>query len=203
VNVELLVLLAGAVLIVGGRTTFVLIAYVVLAVTATMLIPTSALASPLAFAVLALTTVMKVLVAPLVIVFFLRGNPAASDLRPSLGLPWRLMLAIAFALVAAGVRTVPALAGMPHQDLAAYVILCGVGMLVVHRNLLAHVIGLLALGTGIMLAGTVLAPQLPESIELGATFDALVGTFIGLAIVRAFVLHNPLLDVESLRKLRG
>jgi hydrogenase-4 membrane subunit HyfE len=76
-------------------------------------------------------------------------------------------------------------------------------MLVVHRNLLAHVIGLLALGAGVTLAGAVLAPQLPESVELGATFDAVVGTFIGLALVRAFVAQNPMLDVEFLRKLRG
>jgi hydrogenase-4 membrane subunit HyfE len=53
------------------------------------------------------------------------------------------------------------------------------------------------------LAGALLAPTLPESIELGATFDALVATFIGLALVRAFFAHNALLDVDALRSLRG
>ena len=202
-TVELLVLVAGAVLIVSARTLHVLLAYVVLAATAIVLVPHSALATPLALAVFAATTVMKVFVAPLVVVVFLRGNSAASDLRPSVSMPVRFALAIGFALVAAGVGRLPALAGIPQQSLAAYVVLCGVGMLVVHRNLLAHVIGLLALGAGITLAGAVLAPQLPESVELGATFDALVGTFIGLALVRAFAERNALLDVESLRKLRG
>ncbi len=102
-------------------------------------------------------------------------------------MPLRLLLAIGFAMVAAAFARLPALAGIPMQGLVAYVALCGVGMLVVHRNLLAHVIGLLALGAGVTLAGAVLAPQLPESVELGATFDAIVGTFIGLALVRAFV----------------
>ena len=76
-------------------------------------------------------------------------------------------------------------------------------MLVVQRNLIAHVIGLLAFSAGIALAGSAIAPGLPEAVELGASFDALVVTFIGLAIVRAFLTHNPLLDVASLRRLRG
>lgn len=202
-NLEPLVLLAGAVLIVSSRTPSVLLAYVVLAASATALIPSSALVTPLAFAVFALTTTMKVVVAPLVVLMFLRAHPAASNLRPSISLPLRLVLAIGFALVAAGVGRLPALSGIPSLGLAAYVVLCGVGMLIVHRNLLAHVIGLLALGAGITLAGAILAPELPDSVELGASFDALVGTFIGLALVRALVSRNVSLDVESLRKLRG
>ena len=88
-------------------------------------------------------------------------------------------------------------------DIAVVTVLCGVGMLIVHRNLLAHVIGLLVLGAGTELAGAALAPGLPASIELGATFDVLVATFIGLALVRAIIAHIPLLDVDSLRRLRG
>jgi hydrogenase-4 membrane subunit HyfE len=202
-SVNLVVLLAGAVLIVSARTAFVLAAYVALAVTASVLILPSVLESPLAFSFFLLTTVMKVIVAPLGFMLFLRGNPAAADLRPSLSLPLRLLLAIAFALVAAEFARFPALAAIPMQRLVAYVVLCGIGTLVVHRNLLSHIIGLLALGAGVTLAGAVLAPQLPESVELGATFDVLVGTFIGLALVRAFVAKNPLLDVGSLTKLRG
>ena len=76
-------------------------------------------------------------------------------------------------------------------------------MLIVHRNLLAHMVGLLVLGIGIGFAGSMLAPGLPEPIELGTAFDALIATVIGLAIVRAIVVHDPLLDVESLRRLRG
>ena len=202
-NLELAILLAGAVLIVSARTRYVLAAYVVLAAIASALIAPSALISPMTFAIFALTTTLKVIVAPLGMIFFLRGNPAAGQLRPSLTMPQRLALAIAFAIVAAQVAHLPALAGIPMQRVVAFVILCGTGMLVVYRNLLAHLLGLLALGAGITLAGAVLAPQLPESVELGATFDALVGTFIGLALVRAFLAHNPLLDVDSLRRLRG
>ena len=88
-------------------------------------------------------------------------------------------------------------------DVVALIILCALGMLVVQRNLIAHILGLLAFSAGITLAGSAIAPGLPAAVELGASFDALVVTFIGLAIVRAFLAHNPLLDVASLRRLRG
>lgn len=202
-NLELFVLLAGAVLIVSSRTHSVLVAYVVLASTATALVPSLALGTLLALGVFALTTTLKVVVAPLVVLLFLRANPAASNLRPSISLPLRFLLVIGFALVAGAVGRLPALSGIASFGFAAYVVLCGVGMLIVHRNLLANVIGLLALGAGITLAGAVLAPELPEAVELGASFDALVGTFVGLALVRAFISRNLPLDVESLRKLRG
>ena len=46
------------------------------------------------------------------------------------------------------------------------------------------------------------APQLSAAVELGAAFDVLVTTFIGLALLRT--LHQRgLLDVDYLRNLRG
>ena len=202
-TMDLVVLVTGAVLLVNGRTFQVLIAYVVLAVMAGALGATAALASPATFALFAVATLLKVVLAPLGIVLFVRANPAAADLRPSMPLPGRLLLVIAFALLAKMVTRLPAVATVPMADLIAFVVLCGVGMLIVHRNLLAHMVGLLVLGIGIGFAGSMLAPGLPEPIELGTAFDALIATVIGLAIVRAIVVHDPLLDVESLRRLRG
>lgn len=201
--IELLLLIAGAVLLLNTRTVQVVIAYVVLAATASALIAPSASQSSLSLALFVLSTLLKVAVVPIGIILFVRANPAACDLRSSLAMPARLVTVIVFALVARAVSHVPSLGAIPLQSLVAYVILCGVGMLIVHRNLLAHVVGLLALGSGITLAGAVLAPTLPDTVELGATFDGLIATFIGLCLVRAFVTHNPLLDVESLRRLRG
>jgi hydrogenase-4 membrane subunit HyfE len=133
----------------------------------------------------------------------LRANPAADNLSSSVPATLRLALVILIALAARAVTQDPALSGIPMLGTAVFTVLCGIGMLMVHRNLLAHVFGLLVLGTGIELAGAMIAPGLPASFELGATFDVLVVTFIGLALVRAIATHNPLLDVESLRRLRG
>jgi hydrogenase-4 component E len=200
---SLIVLVTGAVLILNGRAVGVLIAYVVLALTVAVLGAGAALASPATFALFAVATLLKVVLAPLAIGLFVRVNPAAEDLRPSVPVPVRLLLVIAFALAAELASGMAALASVPMLNLVAFIVLCGVGMLIVHRNLLAHMIGLLVLGIGIGFAGSMLAPGLPEPIELGTAFDALIAMFVGLALVRAIIVHDPLLDVESLRRLRG
>jgi hydrogenase-4 component E len=200
--VDAILFLAGAILLLSTRTTQMLVGYAVLAVTIGVFVVPAALGSPLSLVLFGVSALLKVVVAPLGILAFVRANPKAGDLRPSLAAPVRLLLVVAFALVARG-AIVPTLGNAELQSVTVYVVLCGIGILIVHRNLLSHVVGLLVLGTGVTLAGAILAPTLPESVELGATFDALVATFIGLALVRAFFAHNPVLDVDALRSLRG
>jgi len=200
---DLVVLLAGAALILNTRTLHVMIAYIVIAAIATLAIVPTAAGSPLALGLLIVSALLKLVAAPLGVWLFVRANPATRDLRPSIPLAGRLVVVIALGIAARIVAEVPAFKGIAMIDVAAFVILCALGMLVVQRNLLAHVLGLLALSAGITLVGAAVAPRLPESVELGASFDALVITFIGLSIVRAFLAHNPLLDVASLRSLRG
>jgi hydrogenase-4 membrane subunit HyfE len=192
-TLAVLIVAAGGVLLVTSRTAVAVVAYVVLAAAATVLIAPAVASSPAAVVAFSITTAMKVVVAPLVLLGFLHAQPAARALQPSLAIPLRLLLAIAIAVL--GLQSA--------MGLGIAVIAVGAAALLVHRNLIAQLIGLLALGTGVTLCGAVLAPGLPETVELGATFDALVGTFIGLALVRAFAAHDPLLDVESLRRLRG
>ncbi len=201
-TVALVLLLSGAGLVLSTRTLHMLAAYVAIALTISFLVAASASTSLLSLVLLAIATLLKVFVAPVGIVAFVRANPDADNLRPSLSAPLRLLLVLAFAIVS---RTVAHVLGpsVPLQSVLAFIVLCGVGVLIVHRNLLAHVVGLLVLGAGVTLIGSALAPSLPESVEFGATFDALVSTFIGLALLRAYFAHNPLLDVESLRRLRG
>jgi hydrogenase-4 component E len=200
--IDVILLLAGAVLLLSTRMTQMLIGYAVLAVTVSLFVAPAALGSTLSLALFVVSALLKVVVAPLGILAFVRANPKADDLRPSLAAPVRLLLVVAFALIARG-ATIPSLGDAALQSITVYVVLCGVGILITHRNLLSHVIGLLVLGAGVTLAGAVLAPTLPESVELGSTFDAFVATFIGLALVRAFFAHNPVLDVDALRSLRG
>jgi len=200
---ELLMLLAGATLIVNGRTSQALVAYIVLAATASAILLPASLSTPTAVALFSVSVILKVGLAPIGLRIFLRANPTADDLRPSMSAPVRLVLVIAMAIAARSIAQDPDLAAVPMLGTAVFTLLCGIGMLMVHRNLLAHVIGLLVLGTGIELAGAMLAPGLPAAFELGATFDVLVATFIGLALVRAIATHNPLLDVDALRRLRG
>lgn len=198
----LLVAVAGAALIATSSAAMALLAYVALAVAASALIAPAAAGAPLPLALFAATTLLKVVVAPLGILWFVRSQPAARALRPHAGLPFRLLLAIVLAALAASVPPLAHVAMLPLQ-IGLYLVGIAAAMLVVHRALIAHVIALLALGAGITLCGTALAPALPESVELGATLDTLVGTFVALALIRAFAFHAPLLDVDDLRRLRG
>lgn len=199
---EILILFAGGALIVCGRTSLVVAGYVAVALIATLSqLPAST--STLTLGLLAVSAFLKLCVAPAGVLLFAAKNVEARDLRPALAIPWRLLIVLAFVVMARVAGAMPAFAAFPSIDLGLYVAICALGMLMLQRSLLANLLGLLALGEGVTLSGTAFAPTLPESIELGATFDVLVITFIGLAIARAFLVHNPLLDIESLRRLRG
>jgi hydrogenase-4 membrane subunit HyfE len=203
VTFELLIFLAGSVLILSTSTFQVLVAYVVIAASVDVVAAQASLSAPLTLAFFATAFLLKAVVVPIGIWTFARRNPTARSLRPAAGLPLRLIVVLVLAFASGYVSGWPGLATAPLAAIVADIVLCGMAMLVIHRNLLAQVIGLLVLGTGVTLAGAAFAPQLPEAVELGAAFDAMVVTFIGLALVRAVLTDNPLLDTESLRSLRG
>src|SRR6185437_8790440 len=98
-TLALLIVTAGGVLVVTSRTAWAVGAYVVLAAGATVLIAPVAQASSLAAIAFSITTVMKVGIAPLLLLVFLRALPAARALRPSLPLPLRVVLAIGLAVL--------------------------------------------------------------------------------------------------------
>lgn len=202
-TVDLLILLAGAGLLIDTSTARVVIAYAIVVAMVAVLAAPAALSAPLPLAFFVAAFFLKLVAAPIAIWEFVRRNAAARTLRPALDLPLRALVVLVLVFAARLVPQVPGLGAIPHAGMAAYIVLCGLAMLVVHRNLLAQVIGLLVLSSGVTLAGIVSAPQLPEAVELGAAFDVLVVTFIGLALVRALITDNPLLDTESLRRLRG
>ena len=199
---QILILFAGGALIVCGRTSLVVVAYVAIAFVSTLSqLPAST--STLAASLLVVSALFKLGIAPLGVWLFASRNVEARNLRPAFTIPLRLLIVLALVAAAKAAGSMSSFAAFPGIDMGLFVVLCGLGMLIVQRSLLANLLGLLALGEGVALAGAAFAPTLPESVELGATFDILVVTFIGLAIARAFLVHNPLLDIESLRRLRG
>jgi hydrogenase-4 membrane subunit HyfE len=203
VTIELLAFLAGAGLILDTSTARVVTAYAVIVGLVAFVVAPATLNAPLPLVFFTAAFALKLVAAPIAIWAFLNRSAAARSLRPALDLPLRLIVVLALAGASQLVPRVPGLGSIPHAGMAAYIVLCGLAMLVLHRNLLAHVIGLLVLSSGVTLAGIICAPQLPEAVELGAAFDVLVVTFIGLALVRTMMTENPLLDIESLRRLRG
>jgi len=92
---------------------------------------------------------------------------------------------------------------VPAAGVVFYAVFTSMLIVLLHRNLLAHVIGLLMLGSAITLAGAVFAPGLPGAIEIADTFDAVIATVVALSLARALIAFNPNLDVRSMRELRG
>jgi hydrogenase-4 membrane subunit HyfE len=192
----------AAIMIVDTRAKHVLAGYIAIAVV------TTAIAVPVASGTLeglilfVLATALKVVLAPIGILWFIRRNPGSEDLRASAPLPARVLIVIGLVLLCRSVDRLPIAADLPQQTTVAFVILCGIAMLITHRNVLADLLGLLLFGAGITLEAALAAPRLPAAVELGAAFDVLITTFIGIALLRTLQ-ERDLIDVDRLKKLRG
>lgn len=192
----------AAIMIIDTRAKRVLASYVAIAVVTTAITLPGASATLESLVLFGFATLLKVVLAPVGILWFIRLNPGAEDLRASVPLPVRVLIVIALIVLCRAVEHLPIAADLPQQSTVAFVICCGIAILIAHRNVLADLLGLLLFGEGITLEAALSAPQLPAAVELGAAFDVLVTTFIGIALLRT--LHErDLLDVDRLKSLRG
>jgi hydrogenase-4 component E len=197
----ILAVLSG-IMIVDTRAKRVLAGYVAIAIVTTIMTFSGAAATLGGLMLFSVATALKVVAAPIGILWFIRLNPEAEDLRASAPLPVRVLVVIVLVVLSRAVDRLPGVGGLPSQSIVAFVVLCGIAILILHRNVLADLLGLLLFGAGITLEAALVAPQLPAVVELGAAFDVLVTTFIGLALLRT--LHERgFLDVDHLRNLRG
>src|SRR5579864_1990046 len=97
---QILLLLAGVLLLVPASTRFMLAGYMLLAGTACSLSFPAVLGSAASVGLFVLILFVKLGAAPAGILSFVRKNPQADDLRSSGTAPTRLLLAIVFAGVA-------------------------------------------------------------------------------------------------------
>jgi hydrogenase-4 membrane subunit HyfE len=200
--VTALILLSAAALAIDPRFRSALVAYAIFtAATLYLAFPVgAALTETVFFAVLA---AIKLIVGPGALIYLVRRYHVPENLGPSLGLVWRLVI-VGTALVAAyEVRHMTAFAGVGSTTVVFDALFTSMLIVVLYRNLLAHTIGLLVLGSAITLAGAVFAPGLPYAIEIADTFDAVIATFVALTIARAVIAYDPRLDIRGLRDLRG
>lgn len=200
--IETLIVVSALALMLDARLRSALVAYAVLTGTTLWLaFPHGANTGALAlFAFLAL---VKLVVGPALVLAIVRRYGVPENLGPSFNLAWRVLGAVAAVGVGAGAATMPAFASIPFAGVVFTALFCSVAVVVLHRNLLAHVIGLLALGSAISLAGAVFAPGLAGATEIADTFDVVIATLVALSVARSLVAFDPRLDIRSLRELRG
>jgi hypothetical protein len=146
---------------------------------------------------------VKIVAGPAALVWLQRTHRLREDLSPSFSIGVRIGVVLVALLLAREIGRMPAFAHVPFAGLVMYAIISSVCVVILHRSLVAHLVGLLALGSAITLAGAIFAPLLPGGMELADTFDAVIATLVGVAVAGAVAAHDPRLDIRSLRELRG
>lgn len=199
---SLVLIVSLAVLVVDARLRSAIFAYVVFTVAAlTLSYPHEAHGTAtIAFFVLA---VVKIIVGPAALLWLRREHRLREDLGPSFTIGARAAIVVVALILAREAGRMPAFAAVPSAGLVFYAIAASVCVVILHRSLVAHVVGLLSLGSAITLGGAIFAPGLPGGIELADTFDAVIATLVGVAVARAVAAHDPQLDIRSMRELRG
>ena len=161
--VSVVVFLALAVLVTDSQLRTALIAYVAFTIAVLWLsfphAPT--MTGTLLFFSLA---AVKLVAGPFALEFLARRYGIPRDLSPSVSLPLRAALVVGMFLAGRSVGQMPAFVDVPLSGLVFSALFSSVAVVVLHRNLLAHIIGLLVLGSAITLAGAVFAPELLGSI---------------------------------------
>jgi hydrogenase-4 component E len=197
-----IILVAAALLAIDSRLRPALVAYLIFtAATLWLAFPHAGdLRALIFFASLA---IVKLVAGPAALLLLVRRYHVPEDLAPSVNVVWRLLLVAGTLLATHEIRRMTAFSDVDAAGVVFYAIFTSMLVVVLHRNLLAHVIGLLMLGSAITLAGAVFAPGLPGAIEIADTFDAVIATVVALAIARALIAFDPRLDIRSLRELRG
>jgi hypothetical protein len=200
----LAIVLAGAVLVVGSRLRAALVAYVVFTLCVLWLSrPSGGEATITAIVLFSALAFTKVVVGPAAILLLRAKYRVPDDLAPSFNLGARVAVAGLALLLAQYFGRAPAFSDVSAAFAVFYAVFASICVVLMHRNLLAHIVGLLGLGSAVTLAAAVFAPSLPGAIELAGTFDAVFATFIAIAVARAVILHDPRLDIRSLRGLHG
>jgi hypothetical protein len=202
--VSIAIIIAGGVLVIDPRLRSALIAYIVFTISVLWLAhPRGAEATAVGIALFTFLAIVKVIVGPSAILWLRVKYRVPSDLGPSVGLGVRVGIAALALFIAHELSRAQAFADATGGTIVFYALFSSICVVLINRNLLAHVVGLLALGSAVTLAAAVFAPSLPGAIELADTFDAVFATFIGIGVARAVILYDPRLDVRSLRGLRG
>lgn len=198
------IMLAAAVLVIDSRLRTAIVAYVIFTLgTLWLSHPRGADSTSAGLAAFSILAFVKIAAGPAALIWLRAKYRVPDDLAPSFNLGARVGAVIIAFFSANAFGRMPAFSGVNSAAIVFYCIFASVLVVILHRNLLAHVIGLLALGSAVTLAAAIFAPSLPGAVELADTFDAVVATLIAIAVARAVIVHDPRLDIRSLRKLRG
>lgn len=200
--IGIVVALSAAVLVIGSHLRSTLVAYLAFSA-ATLALTYPHVSGPKELAFFISIAVVKLVISPVMILFMVRRYGILENLTPSVNLAWRIALVLVAVVAGREAGHMAAFHDVANAGTVFTALFVSSSIIVVYRNLIAHVIGLLAIGSAISLAGTVFAPGLSGAVELADTFDIVIASGVALVIARVFASIDPRLDVRSLRELRG
>jgi hydrogenase-4 component E len=159
-----------------------------------------------ALAVAVLVLMVKVIAIPYALLWIVREIKIARDVQSSTTPAQSVfitagLILLSFFAVQPYVRTLR----VDENTLAAAIalVLTGAFLMVSRKKALMQVVGLLVLENGIFLAALITTLGMPLVIEIGISFDLLMGVFLmGLFVFRIRDTFDHL-DVSKLRRLRG
>ncbi len=154
----------------------------------------------------ALTLGLKVIVLPVVLQRVAGRAAGSPDAAPFLNTPSLLLACGALTLVAAVVAQPFAGASRLAPSVLAVAValmLLGFFLMIVQRNAVGQVLGLLTAENGLFLLAVSLTSGMPLLVELGVFFDVFVAVLVlGLLVTRLRAVEASI-DVSRLRRLRG
>ena len=200
--IEIVLIFSAVALMLDARLRSALVAYETFTV-ATLILAFAHENSFKAIGFFLLIALVKLIAGPLLILAIVRRYGASENLMPSFNIAWRALAALAAIGLGAAAARMTAFEHISYAGAVFTALFSSAMVVVLHRNLIAHVIGLLALGSAISLAGAVFAPGLGGATELADTFDVVIATLVALSVARSLAAFDPRLDVRSLRGLHG
>jgi hydrogenase-4 component E len=159
-----------------------------------------------ALAVATLVFIVKVATIPYVLLWIINEIKTVREVKASTSAALSVFIAsglilLSFFAVQPYARTLRVDENMLAASIA--LVLTGAFLMVSRKKALMQVIGLLVLENGIFLAALITTFGMPLIIEIGISFDLLMGVFLmGLFVFRIRDTFDHL-DVSKLRRLRG
>lgn len=154
----------------------------------------------------ALTLGLKVVALPIILLRAVGQARGPLDAGPLLNPPTSLLVCGGMTLVASVVAQPFAGASLLAPSVlaaAVSLVLIGFFLMIVQRNAIAQVLGLLSAENGLFLAGVSLTSGMPLLVELGVFFDLFVAVLVLGVLVTRLRAVVASIDVSRLRRLRG
>jgi hydrogenase-4 component E len=166
-----------------------------------------AVGEPHAYFAVALTLVVKVLAVPALLLRALREVRIKHEVELVIPRPLGLIVALALVFVAysaaGSVLALPGLAARNALPSALAMLMVGLFTMLVRKQALSQVIGLVAMENGLYLAAVVATRGLPLAVELAVALDVLVGVLVSVLVVRQIHRQFDTTNTDRLTALRG